>query len=365
MGFGPTSSQRAARETRWDNVAAVSGPPHHRIVVIGRDVGDPSDPAPTVRAHRLADTLPNARVIAEQTFLAEPPDAEVVIAPPWADLAALGGLGLRLIVDLAHARPFAPHLAEKRLGAAVATDRLTDALRCADHLITSTESQRDLWIGAMVSERLLRYEGYTDDPTLRSLIEVVPTPSSKVAGELTAVDSRMILWNGPRHSWLDWATAEAAVAQIPGVSLVTMDSDRWLTEQERATLVSSAACVIHLHRGDLALRYTASERLSDCISWGTPMVATRGDDTARHVAALGLGEVVPAGDTGSVAAAITRVIDARARYTAAFTRARAQWVGGAATVERMIQRRPQSRPLATRLARRTTERIRRLGRRLG
>lgn len=337
-------------------------------MIVGPDFGDPSDLGPNVRAHALARALPGARLVVSSALMAGGVgDPEVVIAPPWADLDALKGSRVRLVVDLAHARPFAAQtLAGGRLRASLATDRLTGALRSADHLITSTESQRDLWIGAMVSERLLRQEGYKDDPTLRSLIETVPTPPWNVATRTVgAAGAHAILWNGPRHPWLDWATAEAAVAQVPGAVLVTMDSDRWLTEHERATLVANAACVVRLHRGDLAAKYSASQRLSDCIAWGTPMVATHGDETARNVATLGLGEVVPPGDPAAVATAIARVIRERERHVAALTRARERWVQGVEALERIIQGRRQPIPLPSKLARRLGERARGLGRRIG
>ncbi len=44
----------------------------------------------------------------------------------------------------------------------------------ADHLMCASEKQRDLWLGAMLGERMLTPEEQYRDPSLRWLIDCVP-----------------------------------------------------------------------------------------------------------------------------------------------------------------------------------------------
>ena len=50
-----------------------------------------------------------------------------------------------------------------------------DALTVGDHFICAGERQRDLWIGAMLGGGLITPAVYGADPTLRSVIDVVPS----------------------------------------------------------------------------------------------------------------------------------------------------------------------------------------------
>jgi hypothetical protein len=53
-------------------------------------------------------------------------------------------------------------------------DRLHDALRTGHHFTCATEKQRDLWLGATLGLRLIDPRSYSDDPSLRSVIDTVP-----------------------------------------------------------------------------------------------------------------------------------------------------------------------------------------------
>lgn len=59
-------------------------------------------------------------------------------------------------------------------------DRLHDALRSGDRFVCASEKQRDLWLGAALALRLIDPAVYDRDPSLRSVIDVVPfgLPSS-------------------------------------------------------------------------------------------------------------------------------------------------------------------------------------------
>lgn len=332
------------------------------VMVVGAEVGDASDPGPTTRAHALASALPDARLVSHDEAVGDADAAVVVVAPPSSDLSSIAATGARLIVDLAYARPYAMRAAAGgRLRVALATDRLTHALRSADHLITATEAQRDLWIGALVSERLVHQDRYAADSTLRSFIETVPTPPAAGPGSTGIRDGgepKTVLWNGPRHHWLDWDTAASAVDRVEHAQLVEMPNDRWLNQAERAALVASAVCVLRLHRGDLAARYSASQRLIDCVSWGTPMIATDGDQTARRVATLGLGYVVPPRDPDAVARAIAAIVARPIDGRPWFARSHESAQHGLDALVRLIDGPRLRLPFASRAARRAGERLR-------
>ena len=51
---------------------------------------------------------------------------------------------------------------------------MVDALHDGHHFLCASEKQRDLWLGAMMAERLIAPDVYDRDPSLRSLLDVVP-----------------------------------------------------------------------------------------------------------------------------------------------------------------------------------------------
>src|SRR5262249_22690703 len=156
--------------------------------------------------------------------------ADVVVAQPQPPTIArwLGRSGARLVFDLYDPEVF-ENLALfahegsrlRRLWLALTLDRLTAALQLGHHFLCASEAQRDLWIGAMAAERLIRVERYAADPSFRSVMLVVPPgvprdPPERVHGEdarsrfgLGSAD-RVLLWNGGLWSWLDPLTVVRA-----------------------------------------------------------------------------------------------------------------------------------------------------------
>jgi glycosyltransferase involved in cell wall biosynthesis len=234
-------------------------------------------------------------------------------------------------------------------------DRLHDALRTGHHFMCATEKQRDLWLGAMLSLRLIDPRGYDHDPSLRSVIETVPfglpaKPPAPAADagprrQLANVDedSELVLWNGGMWNWLDPVTAVRAAARLaerrPRLRLVFMGaSDRaaaavasaaahaaarelgvvgsvvhfhetWVPYEERAAWLAQADCAISTHAEHLETRFAFRTRLLDCFWSGLPVVCTTGDDLADRVSRDDLGAVAPPGDVGAVADALEHVLD--------------------------------------------------------
>jgi hypothetical protein len=249
-----------------------------------------------------------------------------------------------------------------------ATDRLVDALREGHQFICATEKQRDLWLGAMLAERLVGPDRFDADPSLRNLIDVVPfgvpeTPPGASAAtggpwSLPGIErgDELVVWNGGLWPWLDPFTAIRAVAlaaeRRPRLRLVFMGAapqlpaqrtaerardlarelgvlgrsvffnDSWVPYEERGAWLVDASCALSTHGDHVETRFAFRTRLLDCFWARLPVVCTAGDELAERVARQGLGEVVRAEDVEGTADALARVLDrGREAYRAGLDRA--------------------------------------------
>ncbi|MDA0164723.1 glycosyltransferase [Solirubrobacter ginsenosidimutans] len=233
-------------------------------------------------------------------------------------------------------------------------DRLHDALRTGHHFMCAGERQRDLWLGAMLGLRLIGADLYDRDPSLRSVIDLVPfgvpvqppVPTGPGPRAIVGDEAEIVLWNGGIWNWLDAETAIRAVAALaerrPRVQLVFMGSSDqvaarraterahavakelrapvhfhagWIPYAERAAWLTQADCAISTQREHLETRFAFRTRILDCFWAGLPVVCTAGDDLADRVERQGLGEAIAPGDADAAAAAIERVLDrGRAAY---------------------------------------------------
>ncbi len=290
----------------------------------------------------------------------------VVTHPQWPLVTSwLRRSGVRTVFDLYDPETletlelFGP--ARPRLRRAMTTltlDRLHASLHTGHHFMCASETQRDLWLGAMLGLRLIGPRLYDADPTLRSLIDTVPfglpaappTPSGvgpRQSIPLVGENAELVLWNGGIWSWLDAPTAIRAAAELaarrPRLRLVFMGAsdqeaairagaearelaerlgvlnrsvifhDRWVAYTERAAWLTQADCAVSTHRDHLEARFAFRTRLLDCFWAGVPVVCTSGDALAERVAREDLGAVVPAGDHGALAAALAEVLDRGSR----------------------------------------------------
>ena len=248
---------------------------------------------------------------------------------------------------------------------AITIDRLHAALRTGHHFMCASETQRDLWLGAMLALRLIGPELYDRDPTLREVIDLVPFgvperppqrtaagggPREAIAG--LGADSEIVLWNGGIWNWLDAPTAIRAVALLaqrrPATRLVFMgvsaehpaaaratqaarslcvelgllDSvvffhEGWTPYAERESWLAQADCALSAQAEHLESRFAYRTRVLDCFWAGLPVVCTAGDELAERVAADRLGAVAPPGDVQALAAALEQVLEhGRGAYAA-------------------------------------------------
>jgi glycosyltransferase involved in cell wall biosynthesis len=288
--------------------------------------------------------------------LAAQQDAMVVTGPTLEQLPALKGLGIPVVVDL-----YDPFLYEN-LARQVPLEHheggvrtLAEQARCGDFFVCASERQRDLAIGMLTAWGRVNPTTYAADPTLRSLVDVVPfglqieppRPGPGLRGVVPGVEhgDELVVWNGGLWDWLDPETAILAVerlsAQRPRLRLAFMGTrhpnpaigepptaararalasqlgllDRavffrdWTPYQERGACLLEADAAVSLHVEGLETRFAFRTRLLDCIWSGLPTVATAGDVLGDELAARGLGLSAPPGDVEAVAKALTRLLD--------------------------------------------------------
>lgn len=284
--------------------------------------------------------------------------ADAIVAPPqWPVVARwMRRSAARLIYDL-----YDPETLEtlellrgrrvRRAMVALTVDRLEDALRTGHHFMCASESQRDLWVGALLASRLLTPAAYDRDPTLRSVLDLVPfgvpaappqagAPGIRAAFPQIAAGDEIVLWNGGLWRWLDPATAVRAIGRVaerrPGVRLVFMGTssgvagraaeeearalaaplgdtvlfhEGWVPYAERGAWLLEADCALVTAVDHLETRFAFRTRVLDCFWAALPVVCTRGDALAERVERDGLGAVVAPGDDAALADAIAAVLD--------------------------------------------------------
>jgi glycosyltransferase involved in cell wall biosynthesis len=308
----------------------------------------------------------------------------IVSQPPWPIVASWARRSsARLVCDLydpeplemlaAGADPTAPAVGRRtfsveRLWLTIMRDRVWAALRDGHRFVCASEKQRDLWVGAMMAERLITPALYGADPSLRSLIDVAPfgvpaePPRALGARPIRARfpqigdEDQIVLWNGGIWNWLDAPTAVGAVGRLaerrPAVRLVFMGAsteasaraaaaearetaaraglldrtvffnDRWVPYDERGGWLLEADCAVSTHVEHLETRFAFRTRLLDCFWAGLPIVCTRGDELAARVERDDLGAAVPERDIDALADALDRVLErGRAAYAEPLARA--------------------------------------------
>ncbi len=260
---------------------------------------------------------------------------------------------------------------ERRQRTATTVDRLHAALRTGHNFICASETQRDLWLGAMLALRMIGPELYDRDQSLREVIDLVPFGLPEAPPEIAAgggpreaipalePDSEIVLWNGGLWSWLDAesairaaklaaerrpklrlvfmgvtsqhpagaAAAEAAraLARKLGVLDTIVHFHDWVPYSERGAWLGQASCAISAAGEHLETRFAYRTRLLDCFWAGLPVVCTSGDDLAERVERERLGATAAPGDVAGLADALARVLETgRGAYAEALGNAASQ-----------------------------------------
>ena len=373
-----------------------------RVLVVSAEPIGPQMAGPAIRARELARALagehdvhvaaPAPSDLGDQrltlvaagfedydVLAAAVSDADVVVAqqlPPRL-LSRLPRLGTRLIADLYNPTVFEvleaardkPRDRRARQQRTV-TLALVAQLAAASQVICASEKQRDLWLGVMAARGLVDVAAYEQDPTLRSVIDVVPfglpsepprvasPPPIRAMFDQIAPQDRIVLWGGGVWNWLDPQTAIDAAGIVearrgggPRTHLVFMGIGRPATEEldamsavdrmlehlaasglegrvvhvnhgwtayaERGAWLLEADAALCAHHDHLETRFAFRTRMLDALWAGLPVVTTRGDTLADVVEADGLGATVPPGDAAALAAAVEGLLGDPARLQAA------------------------------------------------
>ena len=299
---------------------------------------------------------------------------DVVVAqelPPTL-LGRLAELPARLVLDLYNpivievleAVAARTERAQRRIHGLIAARALAQCA-VADLVLCASERQRDLWLGGMALGGLIELDAYRRDPSLRSLVEVVPfgipeAPPPEPAGAIRAVfpaigeGERVLLWAGGIWGWLDAATPIRAMAQVRDAHLVFMgigrpglaesgqasfavrarelaraeglDGERvhfnegWVPYSERGAWLAEADLGVSAHLEHLEARFSFRTRILDYLWAGLPVVASSGDALGDMVADRGLGRAVEPGDVDAFATACAALLDDSGKYEAARAR---------------------------------------------
>ena len=217
------------------------------------------------------------------------------------------------------------------------------ALATGDAFVCASEKQRDFWLGALASARRLDRASYERDPSLRTLIDVVPfgidseppEPGPALRGVVPGIgaDDKILLWPGGIWNWFDPLTVIRAVHEIsrrrddvrlyflgvkhpnPEIPDMAMAGEAvalaeelelrdrvvffnfgWVPYAERGRYLLEADVAVSAHFDDIETRFAFRTRFLDCLWAGLPIVTTRGDTLGELIVASGGGSAVDVGD---------------------------------------------------------------------
>ncbi|WP_091452167.1 glycosyltransferase [Actinokineospora iranica] len=359
-----------------------------KILVITGDAISERMAGPAIRAWNMAEVLSaehEVRLVTVNPLCAPPDTAFPVLRArrrdldphvDWADVVILQGHALELVpsvqkkdstkivvcdvydpMHLELLEQGKDDVAEQReLDLVGVTKVLNTQLERGDFFVCASERQRHFWLGHLLALGRLTPALYDTDPTLRSLLAVVPfglpgkppqQSRSPIKGGIAGIGERdkVVLWAGGVYSWFDPLTLVTAIGTLarrrPDVRLVflgmrhpnpevpEMDiggqvralsgrldltgrhvffNETWVPYEQRQDWLLDADCGVTTHYEHVETTFAFRTRVLDYLWAGLPIVTTDGDSFAELVRAEGLGVVVPAEDGDALAAALERVL---------------------------------------------------------
>lgn len=233
---------------------------------------------------------------------------------------------------------------------------LLEQIRYGDFFVCASEKQRDFWIGVLATSMRINPLTFKQDPTLRSLIGIVPfgLPDAspvKERGVMKGVirgikeDDKVVIWWGGLWDWLDPKTLVKAmslireknsnikcvivgvkhpdpafvphqvVQEVQELSRELQLTDNtvffldWVKYEDRMNYLLESDVGISLHYNNLETSYSFRTRILDYLWSSLPMVVTRGDILAELIIKYGLGEVIVEEDHEALADKIVQVLN--------------------------------------------------------
>lgn len=230
-------------------------------------------------------------------------------------------------------------------------------LQISDFFICASEKQRDFWLGQLAGIGRLNPHVYDRDPTLRSLIDIVPFGISSdppihrrkvLKGVMSGIgeDDKIILWGGGIYNWFDPLTLIRAVGQVakdrldvklffmglahpnpdvPEMRMATQArnlarelglegkhvffNNGWVPYEERASYLLESDIGVSCHLEHIETTYSYRTRVLDYFWAELPVIVTRGDALSQLVEERSLGLTVEPGDVEGFASALVRMIE--------------------------------------------------------
>lgn len=233
---------------------------------------------------------------------------------------------------------------------------LLEQIRYGDYFICASEKQRDLWIGFLAASMRINPLTFKNDPTLRSLIGIVPfgLPDEDPVKERKVMkgviegikeEDKLVIWWGGLWDWLDPKTLVKAMDLIreensnvkcvivgvkhPDPAFITHKIVKevqdlsmelnltgsnvffldWVKYEDRMNYLLESDIGISLHYNNLETRFSFRTRILDYLWSSLPMVVSRGDILAELISKYGLGEVIKEGDHIELANKIVQVLE--------------------------------------------------------
>ncbi|WP_210435461.1 glycosyltransferase [Saccharopolyspora sp. ASAGF58] len=359
-----------------------------KVVVITGDAVTERMAGPAIRAWHMAEVLSaehEVRLVSVNALVSPPESGFAVVAAKprelgahvdWADVVVLQGHVLEMVPALKHVGStkvvvcdvYDPmHLElleqgrdtddERRAKDLTGVTKVLNAqLQRGDFFLCASERQRHFWLGHLASLGRLTPGLYDNDPTVRSLLSVVPFGLPSVAPRRTgpaikgnrsgiASEDKVVLWAGGVYSWFDPLTLLHAVHRLsqqhddvrlfflgmkhpnPDVPEMGMAeqtrglarrlgltdkfvffNETWVPYGERQNYLLDADCGVTTHFEHVETTFAFRTRVLDYLWSGLPVVTTDGDSFADLVRAEGIGVVVPAEDPDALAAALEKTL---------------------------------------------------------
>jgi glycosyltransferase involved in cell wall biosynthesis len=229
------------------------------------------------------------------------------------------------------------------------------ALR-GDLFLCASEKQRDFWLGHLAANGRVNPATYDADPSLRSLITVVPfgissEPPARTTAAIKGVvpgigeNDRVVVWGGGVYNWFDPFTVIRAIDRVkdrvPDVRLFFMGmkhpnpdvpetqaarraralasqlgltgshvffNEDWVPYELRADYLLDADVGVSAHFDHIETAFSFRTRILDYIWSSLPIICTDGDAFGDLVTVEGLGRAVPAEDIEALATALEKLL---------------------------------------------------------
>jgi GT2 family glycosyltransferase/glycosyltransferase involved in cell wall biosynthesis len=355
------------------------------VLVITSDSITERMAGPAIRAWKMAEVLAGEHDVQLVTMNAhsDPPQASfpAKYVPPakmgpdvdWADIVIIQGHVLEQLPELKTGNKIVVcdiydpmHLEQLEQGkdlsearrahvVEVVTTVLSNQLARGDFFLCASERQRHFWLGHFGAIGRLTPTLYDSDPSVQSLLAVVPFglsakppqrtgPGPREALPSVDSDDKLMIWAGGIYNWFDPLTLLHAVDRLrhkrpdakllflgmkhPNPDVGEMDmavrarslaakldlgknvifNETWVPFDERQNWLLDADCGVTTHYDHIETTFAFRTRVLDYLWAGLPIVTSAGDSFADLIEREGLGVVVAPEDPDALAAALEKVL---------------------------------------------------------